>query len=135
MVSKKGPQHPKRASRYKLSSNEKVLLSIQNERIAGSLTCLSATGGTMRLHKPLPKGTLAEVKMNAVSGTITTVAEMLTVRNGVQAFRFVHFDRENQKRMDETLKSLRAQGLADDSDTLETVIRFARRLIPGAAKG
>jgi len=134
MVLKKGPQHPKRASRYKVS-NEKVLLSIDNERTAGSLAVLSATGGTMKLGRRYPSGTLAEMKMNAVSGNITAVIEMLTIRNGVQAFRFVHFDRENQKRMDETLKKLRAQGLADDTDTLESVIRFARRLIPGTAKG
>ncbi|ABF40927.1 hypothetical protein Acid345_1926 [Candidatus Koribacter versatilis Ellin345] len=135
MVLKKGPQHPKRASRYKLSANEKVLLSIEGERIAGNLAVLSATGGTMRLGKRYTHGTLAEMKMTAVSGTISTVIEMLTIRNGVQAFRFVHFDRENQKRMDDTLKQLRAQGLGDDSDALESVIRFARRLIPGAAKG
>ncbi len=135
MVLKKGPQHPKRASRYKLSNNEKVLLSIQNERIAGSLVVLSATGGTMRLSKRYSSGTLAEIKMNAVAGTIQAVVEMLTVRAGVQAFRFVHFDRENQKRMDATLKALRAQGLGDDNDALDTVIRFARRLIPGASKG
>ncbi len=134
MVLKKGPHQPKRASRYKIS-NEKVLLSIENERIAGSLAVLSATGGTMKLSKRYPAGTLAELKMNAVSGTITAVIEMLAIRNGVQAFRFVHFDRENQKRMDETLKKLRSQGLADDSDALESVIRFARRLIPGTAKG
>src|SRR4051812_43198403 len=95
MVLKKGPQHPKRASRYKVSNNEKVLLSIAGERIAGSLVVLSATGGTVRLSKRYPHGTLAEIKMNAVAGTIQSVVEMLQMRAGVQAFRFVHFDREN----------------------------------------
>ena len=131
MTTKNG-SHPKRASRYKVPNNEKVLLSIENEKFAGSLVVLSMTGGTMRISKRLSHGTLAEMKMQTVTGNVTAVVEMLALRAGLQAFRFVHFDRDNKKRFEDALKKLRALGLGDDrAGALQNVINFAKRLVPG----
>ena len=127
----KNGSHPKRAWRYTVPNNEKVLLSVEQDKFAGSLVVLSMTGGTMRISRKMPKGTLADLKMQTVAGNVTAVIEMLDVRAGAQAFKFVQFDRENKKRYEQALKKLSDLGLGDERGALHNVIRFAKSLVPG----
>ena len=120
-----------RASRFKVPNNERVIISIESERMAGTLAVLSITGGTVRLPKRLPHGTFAEIKMETVSGTISAVIELLAIRGTTQAFRFVQTEPGNKKRLEKALEVLESQGLGDKrADPLQHVIRFARKLLP-----
>lgn len=120
-----------RASRYKIPNNERILISCQNERLAGTLHVLSTTGGLVQLSKRFPAGTLAEIKLETVSGPVTSVVEMLPVRAGRQPFKFIHQDDASKKRLASALKALRAQGLGDKADApVDSLIRFAKRLLP-----
>jgi len=120
-----------RASRFKVPNNERVLISIESERMAGTLAVLSVTGGTIRLPRRVPHGTFAEIQMDTVAGSLSAVIELLAIRGTTQAFRFVHTEPSNKKRLEKTLEVLESQGLGDKrSDPLQHVIRFARKLLP-----
>jgi hypothetical protein len=123
---------PKRAARFTVPNNERVVISIGNERVTGTLSVLSLTGGALRIAKRYPVGTLGEIKIETVSGPITAVIELLSVRgDSIQAFRIVHIESADRKRLESTLDSMRAQGLGDSSfDPLHHVKKFARRLLP-----
>lgn len=125
-----------RASRFKVPNNEQVVVTIGSERIFGTLSVLSITGGAMQVTKRRPSGTFGEIKIETVSGPITAVIELLAVRgNSSQPFRFIQIEPANKKRLETTLESMRAQGLGDGrSDPLQNVLRFARKLIPRSAK-
>jgi hypothetical protein len=127
MTSKRTPR--KRSPRYKVPNNERVLLTVEHKQTAATLAVLSITGGAMRLTRNLTPGTLAEMKMDTVSGPASAVIEFLGVRHGVQAFRFVHLSDVNRKRVEKALDQLRAQGHGTDrTDLLENVVRLAKRL-------
>lgn len=129
-MTNQGPDR-KRASRYKIPNNERVVISCQNERMAGTLHVLSSTGGLVQLSKRVPAGTLAEIKLETVSGPVTSVVEMLAVRAGRQAFKFIHQDAASKKRLESALNALRSQGLGDKPDApVDSLIRFAKRLLP-----
>lgn len=121
-----------RASRFKIPNNERVVVSIDADRFAGTLCVLSLTGGTVRMTKRPPSGTLAEIKMNTVTGTLTAVIEMLAARpDGSQAFRFVQLEAAHRKQLKSALDVLQEQGLGDGRTApMDHVMRFARRLLP-----
>jgi len=127
------PSSRTRPSRYRVPNNEKVLLTVGSERLAGTLNILSMTGGTVRTSKRLSPGTFADIKLNTVSGTITAVIELMTVRGeSAQAFRFVQIDGVSKKKLQKALETMESHGLGDrKADPLDHVIRFARKLIPG----
>ncbi|HEY3929073.1 MAG TPA: PilZ domain-containing protein [Candidatus Koribacter sp.] len=127
------PSARNRPSRYRVPNDEKVLLTVGSERFAGTLSVLSLTGGTMRVPKRPAPGTFADIKLNTVTGTITAVIEMMTVRgDSSQAFRFIQIDPASKKKLQQALETMEDHGLGDKkADPLDHVIRFARRLIPG----
>jgi hypothetical protein len=85
------------------------------------------------MPKRLPIGTLAEIKVETVSGPITAVIELLALRgDSTHAFRVVQIEAADRKRLEGALEIMRAQGLGDRRTApLENVIKFARRLLPG----
>ncbi len=134
-MTSQGPNKRKRASRYNVPNNERVILTIDGDHMVASLNVLSVTGGTLRTARRLDPGTLADFKMTTVAGPVAAVIEMLTVRGGTQAFRFVHLDGVNRHRLEDGLGKLKAQGLAhDQGGAIGTVIRFAKNLISGSNK-
>lgn len=125
-----------RAARFKVPNNERVILYVDSEAFAGTLSVLSTTGGVVRLVKRHPPGTFAEIVMNTISGKVTTPIELLAARHeGTQAFQFVHLGAANRKKLEAALENMRKQGLSDaKTSPLHGVMRLARRLLPRDSK-
>lgn len=119
----------RRPPRFAVPNNEQAAISVGGRRIAGTVRVLSLTGGTVELVRPLPESTMADFRMNTVSGPFAAVVEFLpSTRKGTQAFRFVHVDGEARRRLSRGLDAMRAQGLGDvEPNTMEKLLGFAKR--------
>jgi hypothetical protein len=120
-----------RPVRFKVPNNEKIILTVGQERSAATLSVLSLTGGAVRGRRFEP-GTFGEMRLNTLSGPMAAVIELLAIRrDGLQAFRFVQVDPVNKKRLQTSLESMQAQGLGDkETAAIDHVIRFAKKLFP-----
>ena len=86
-----------RAPRIRVPNNERALFTVDNHKFVGVIQRLSLTGGSAVLSKrPIPQGTLAEMRLNTVFGKVTAQIEFLhTAADGIplaQAFRFLQMD-------------------------------------------
>jgi hypothetical protein len=121
-----------RPVRFKVPNNEKIILTVGQDRSAAVLAVLSLTGGAVRTRRYEP-GTFGEIKMHTSWGTMNAVIELLALRrDGLQAFRFVQVDVANKKKLKSALESMEAMGLGDkETAAIDHVIRFAKKLFPG----
>ena len=124
-------QRCKRAPRVRVPNNEQAIISINAEQFKGTLGLLSRTGGTIRLHKMIAPGTLAEIEVKTISGKFLATIQLLrTITEGVHAFRFVQMGPIARGRLEDALKKLRAQGLGVKTpNALDDFVDFARRLM------
>jgi len=131
----KPTKRPTRSPRYLLSSPEPVLLAVGPEKLGGKLYALSLTGGRMRLAKPLPAGTFADLTMTTVSGPFTAPIEMLKPLPGsLQPFRFVQIAPGYRNRLESTLKKLREQGLGEAQPGLFGLLSNLTRRLTGSGR-
>ena len=116
-----------RSPRFSVPNNEQVLVSISSEQLRGTLQLLSMTGGAVRLDKRLAPGTLGDIGINTVSGTVMAAIEFLQMANPrAQAFRFLAMGPVARQRLGETLKMMRNQGLALEKTPLDQFRSFAQ---------
>ncbi len=114
----------RRAERFVVPNNERALLAVNGDRMVGTVGVLSATGGTIRLTKPLPSGTFADLHIKTISGNFTGVVELLPLHRGSQPFRFVQVESTQQQRLEEALARLRTQ-----SNAVGRFMGYARRML------
>jgi len=114
MDNSKKHRRSERAPRVLVPNKEPVIVAVGAQRATGVLCKLSATGGTIRLPRRIPKGTVAELTLKTTSGTITTAIELLAqADNGAlpaQAFRFIHMPPAESRNLENTLDEMRKQG-------------------------
>lgn len=114
MENKKKHRGAERAPRVLIPNKEPAIVAFGTQRAAGVLCKLSATGGTIRFPRKVPKGTVAELTLKTTSGTITTAIELLAqADNGAppaQAFRFIHMPPAEARHLENTLDEMRKQG-------------------------
>ena len=81
----------------------------QRNLVRGDLHVVSATGGRAQTPKPVPQGSLAELRIGLESGTIRGIAEMLpgrqTIHGWLQPFRFVALGDEDYDSLRKVLKA------------------------------
>jgi hypothetical protein len=123
-----------RAPRVVVPNKEQAIIAFGAQRAAGVLCKLSATGGTLRLAKRVPRGTVAELTLKATSGTITSAIEFLAVADGgtppAQAFRFIHMPPAENRRLENTLEEMRKQGFGEKKNwKFHPVARVALRTL------
>ena len=103
-----------RAPRFRVPNSEQAIISIGDERLAITLDCLSLTGGRIRSARRFAPGTLGKLQAKTVSGNFTAVVELLgQVTGGTQAFRFMQMGSNSRSRLQDALRKMRAQGLAE----------------------
>jgi len=121
-----------RSPRFSVPNKEAVLVSIGDERLKGTLHLLSLTGGAVHLDKQVASGTLAEIRINTVTGHFSAAIEFLRMANlNAQAFRFIAMGPVARKRLEDALDKMRAQGLSVDKTTLDQFRKLARRILSG----
>jgi hypothetical protein len=119
-----------RSPRFSVPNNEQVLVSIGNEQLRGTLQLLSLTGGSVRLDRRFPSGTLGDIGINTVSGTVMAAIELLQMANGrAQAFRFLAMGPVARQRLTDTLNMMRGQGLAVEKTAFDQVRSFAKQVV------
>ena len=123
-----------RAPRVIVPNKEPVIVAFGAQRAAGLLCKLSATGGTLRLAKRVPRGTVAELTLKSTSGSITSAIEFLAIADKgnppAQAFRFIHMPPAESRRLENTLDNMRKQGYGEKKDwKFHPVARVALRTL------
>ena len=109
-----------RAPRVNVPNKEQAVVALGGQRILGVLCKLSVTGGSLRMSKPMAKGTVADLTIRATSGPITSAIEFLGAADrGVlpaQAFRFIHMGPAETRRLENALEEIRKQGFGEKQD-------------------
>ncbi|HEY7402822.1 MAG TPA: PilZ domain-containing protein [Candidatus Angelobacter sp.] len=123
-------QRRARSPRYSVPNNEQVLVTIGNDQLKGTLQLLSLTGGAVRLDKRFASGTLGDIGIKTVSGTVMAAIELLHMANARgQAFRFLAMGPVARQRLVDTLGKMRSQGLAVQKTPLDQVRSFAHGMV------
>jgi len=107
-----------RAPRIRVPNNERALFTVDNHKFVGVIQRLSLTGGSAVLSKrPIPQGTLAEMRLNTVFGKVTAQIEFLhTAADGIplaQAFRFLQMDDVSCERFSAAAEQMQRAGFSD----------------------
>ena len=105
-----------RAPRIRVPNDERALFTVDNHKFVGVIQRLSLTGGYAILSKPIPQGTLAEMRLNTVFGKVTAQIEFLhTAAESplAQAFCFLHMDDVSCERFSAAAKQMERAGFSD----------------------
>ncbi len=104
-----------RAPRVTVRNDEQVIVSsVESKPVVGILVKLSATGGSVRVSNSYLPRTVGEISLKTTSGKVTAAVEFL--RTGVdgvaqaQAFRFIHIEPADRRRLEGALEEMRKQG-------------------------
>jgi len=106
-----------RAPRVNVPNKEQAVIAIGPHRVVGILCKLSVNGGSLRLSKPVSKGTVADLTLRATSGRITSAIEFLGPADRgtppAQAFRFIHMAPAECRRLENALAEIRKEGFGE----------------------
>lgn len=107
-----------RPPRIRVPNQERVLFTVDGQRLPGILHRLSLTGGSALLVKgSLPSGTIGEMALSTVYGKVSASVEFLqTGADGVplaQAFRFLGMDDESSQRFAAAAERMQEAGFSD----------------------
>ncbi len=125
-----------RAPRVSVPNKEQATVALAGEQYVGVLCKLSATGGSIRLNSPFTPGTLADIKFKTTAGNLIAAIEFLNMACGIphaQAFRFLHMDLADRRRLDGVLQQIRKQGFGEKrSWRYQPLVQFAQRTFSAA---
>ena len=101
------PSPDRRATRLSLPDVTPAVLRFEDgHRTQGQLEIISLTGGLLSLPKPAVRSTRVKLMFVTPTGPVLGTAEMLKpVSWSQQPFRFVGLDREDQRRLQESIQS------------------------------
>ena len=119
-----------RPPRIRVPNGEKVIFTVDHQKVLGIAQRLSLTGGSALLVKgSFPVGTLAEMALGTVFGKVNAHIEFLHLgADGVpqvQAFRFLAMDDVSTKRFNAALKQMQKAGFSDAVEQKPTLIDTA----------
>jgi hypothetical protein len=129
------PKHQtshRRAPRVIVPNNEQVIVSsVESKPAVGILVKLSATGGSLRVPKSYAPGALGEISLRTTSGKMTAAIEFLRTGvdgAGAQAFRFIHIEPADRRRLEDALDQMRKHGLGEKQRTFQRLAYLTRFL-------
>jgi len=101
------PYADRRAPRLSLSDNTPAVLRFEDgHRTQGQLEIISVTGGLLALPKPVVRQSRVKLMFVTPTGPVLGTAEMLKpVSWGQQPFRFVGLEKDDQRRLQESIQS------------------------------
>ncbi len=114
------PNPDRRATRLSLPDVTPAVLRFEDgHRTQGQLEIISLTGGLLSLPKPAVRATRVKLMFVTPTGPVLGTAEMLKpVSWSQQPFRFVGLDREDQRRLQESIQSSFGQ-VSKDQEWIE----------------
>lgn len=107
--------HPSvRAARIRVPNSESVSFSLEGKRVPAVLHEISLTGGLVQFSISIREGTFAELKMQAKSGPISALVELLrpSKRSSgtMHPFRFVALGEHDHEHLVAAIKEMLALG-------------------------
>ena len=109
-----------RSPRVNVPNKERAVVQLGTQQMVGILWKLSATGGSLRLTKPVSKGTVADLTIRTTSGALTSAIEFMGQADRgtppAQAFRFIHMGPAESRRLENALEEIRKQGFGEKQD-------------------
>ena len=126
------PTQLARPSRMKLAEPTPTVLRFKDGgNTSGKLQVVSVSGGLLNLPKPATQGSVAKLMFLTQKGPVLGAAEMLQpLSSTLQPFRFVALDRENHRRLHQSvLAALSKESLPDQCLPEEDWIRKYRAAV------
>jgi hypothetical protein len=110
-------QSKTRSPRVRVPNNESIRFNLGGHQVSGVLQKISLTGGLAEFPRSIGSATIAEAKVNTLSGPVSGLVEFLPAQAGscTYPFRFIALDDQDYERLTAALQFFRKQGFGDSS--------------------
>src|SRR6476469_1284469 len=116
-------QSKMRSPRVRVPNGESIRFNLGGHQVSAVLQKISMTGGLAEFSRSIGSATIAEAKVNTLSGPVSGLVEFLPPQVGscTYPFRFIALSDQDYARLNATLQFMRKRGLGDSA------ARFAPR--------
>jgi len=106
-------QHKTRSPRVRVPNGESIRFNLGGHQVSAVLQKISMTGGLAEFTSSIGSATIAEARMNTISGQVSGLVEFLPSANGTAThpFRFIALSDQDHARLSSTIKMMQQQGL------------------------
>jgi hypothetical protein len=104
-----------RSPRVRVPNNESIRFNLGGHQVSAVLQKISLTGGLAEFPRSIGSATIAEAKVNTLSGPVSGLVEFLPAQLGscTYPFRFIALSDQDYQRLNATLQYMRKQGYGD----------------------
>jgi hypothetical protein len=104
-----------RSPRVRVPNNESIRFNLGGHQVSAVLQKISLTGGLAEFSRSIGSATIAEAKVNTLSGPVSGLVEFLPAQLGscTYPFRFIALSDQDYQRLNATLQYMRKQGYGD----------------------
>jgi len=104
-----------RSPRVRVPNNESIRFNLGGRQVSAVLQKISLTGGLAQFTSSIGSATIAEAKVNTLSGPVSGLVEFLPAQVGscTYPFRFIALSDQDYERLNSTLQYMRKQGFGD----------------------
>ena len=104
-----------RSPRVRVPNGESIRFNLGGHQVSAVLQKISMTGGLAEFPRSIGSATIAEAKVNTLSGPVSGLVEFLPPQVGscTYPFRFIALSDQDYERLNATLQFMRKQGFGD----------------------
>jgi len=101
-----------RSPRVRVPNHESIRFNLGGRQVSAVLQKISLTGGLAEFSSSIGSATIAEAKMNTISGQVSGLVEFLPSPDGSDTypFRFIALSDQDYDRLSSTIKMMQQQG-------------------------
>jgi hypothetical protein len=101
-----------RSPRVRVPNNESIRFNLGGRQVSAVLQKISLTGGLAEFSSSIGSATIAEAKLNTISGQVSGLVEFLPSSDGTDTypFRFIALSDQDYERLSSTIKAMQQQG-------------------------
>jgi hypothetical protein len=101
-----------RSPRVRVPNNEAIRFNLGGHQVSAVLQKISLTGGLAEFQVSIGSTTIAEAKVNTLSGPVSGLVEFLPAQTGtrIYPFRFIALSDQDYQRLNATLQYMKKQG-------------------------
>ncbi|HEU4417002.1 MAG TPA: hypothetical protein VFT65_19600 [Candidatus Angelobacter sp.] len=105
-------QSKTRSPRVRVPNSESIRFNLGGQQVSAVLTKISLTGGLAEFAGTIGSATIAEARLNTISGQVSGLVEFLPATNGTATypFRFIALSDQDYERLNSTIKMMQQQG-------------------------
>jgi len=105
-------QSKTRSPRVRVPNNESIRFNLGGRQVSAILQKISLTGGLAEFSTSIGSATIAEAKLNTISGQVSGLVEFLPSPDGSDTypFRFIALSDQDYDRLSSTIRSMQQKG-------------------------